>query len=212
MKTSTILFLLGSVVIIGGGALAFNIVTKPTVDREVVAIQSADSPTVATDEMSGSASILDLMESASGKSMECTFVFSGEGMRSEGAGFFVDDKARVDSLYTADDGMQMASYMIMDNPADSVYVWSLVNGEQTGMKMSISENQKVANMGTLADASQTGTAPEQISPDSVTQYTCKPWSPDMTVFIPPSNVEFTDMTEMLKMMEGMPGMTLPPTR
>lgn len=212
MKTSTIHFLLGSVVIIGGGVLAFNIMMKSAVDREVVAIQSTDSPTVATDEMSGSASILDLMESASGKSMECTFVFSGEGMRSEGTGFFVDDKARVDSLYTGDEGMQVASYMIMDTPADTMYVWTLVNGEETGMKMSISENQKMANMGTPADAVKTGTAPEQISPDTVTQYTCKPWSPDMTVFIPPSNVEFTDMTEMLKMMEGMPGMTLPPTR
>lgn len=208
MKTSTIHFLLGSVVIIGGGVLAFNIMMKSAVDREVVAIQSTDSPTVATDEMSGSTSILDLMKTSAGKSIECVFVFTGSGMRSEGTGFFVADKARVDSLYSNADDNQIASYMIMDTLADTMYVWSLVAGEEVGMKLSLSESEKLAATKPEADsAAKTASTPQPISPESDVQYTCKPWSVDATVFIPPVGVQFTDLSEINKLMGEMVSQT-----
>lgn len=212
MKT-LLIFLIGSAVIIAGGAVVFSMVTKPAVVSEMMVTESNELSTTSSDEMSGTASILDLIGSVKGKSVECTFVFTGEGMRSEGTGFFVDNKSRVDSLYTGDDGIQAASYMIMDTPADSMYVWSLVNGKQTGMKMSISENKKMAEKNGTVQSATSGGAKPTILPETKTQYTCKPWSPDMTVFIPPADVDFMDMSAMQKQMEeiqkGMDGMKIP---
>lgn len=205
MKTSTILFLVGSAVIIGGGALAFNIVTKP--DSAVVVPMAKDSLDVATttesDTVTGSASILGLMNGVKGKNTECTFVFTGNSSRSEGTGFFIDGQARVDMLYNDEKSKQIASYMIMDIRADTMYVWTLVDGEQTGMKMSISENEKMATKLKNYTPAKTSPVAQQISPDSDVQYTCKPWSPDATVFVPPADVAFTDMSDMNKMMGDM---------
>jgi hypothetical protein len=114
-------------------------------------------------------------------------------------------------LNTDATNVQVASYMIMDKPSDAMYVWTLANGEQTGMKMSISENEKfAATMQANTPPTTAGAPAEQISPETAVQYNCKPWSPDLTVFIPPQDVEFTDMSEMTKMMgDMMGGMKLP---
>lgn len=212
MKTSTILFLVGSLVIIGGGALAFILVSKPAPESSQTATVAATTTAlVETDTMTGSGSILGLMTGNKGQNMECAFVFTSSGARSEGTGFFIDGKARVDTLYSDDTSKQIASYMIMDTPDDTMYVWSLVDGEQTGMKMSISENKKMAaQLSENNQPAKQAVTPEQLSPESDVQYTCKSWSPDVTVFIPPTDVAFTDMAEMNKLMgDMMGGMKLP---
>jgi hypothetical protein len=212
MKTSTILFLVGSIVIIGGGALAFTMMTKPAADiAESTINQEVTVETTPSEAMTGSASILSLMSNIQDKSMECTFVFTDTKMRSEGTGFFIKGKSRVDMLYTDEKNLQVASYMIMDKALDSMYVWTLADGEQTGIKMSISENEKMAaQMSANTPGVDTTSKPEQISPETDVQYACKPWLPDTTVFIPPAGVAFTDMSEMTKMMgEMMNGMNIP---
>lgn len=213
MKTSTILFVVGSLIIVGGGVFAFTQVTKPPSEVATTTntpLNPASAPE--SDTMTGRASILSLMTGAQGKSMECTFVFVGEGVRSEGTGFFVDGKVRVDSLYNGETNKQIASYMIMDRSADAMYVWTLLDGEEAGVKMSISENEKMAAQisGSNSTTNQSMDQ-QQISPESDVEYTCKPWSPDETVFTPPANVEFTDMTEMNKMMNDMMGGVKLPT-
>jgi hypothetical protein len=194
------------------GATAVGVMYFSNMDTEIAGVEEgmmatqATNATASADELSGSASILDLMGSAAGKSMECTFIFTGSDTRSEGTGFFAQDKARVDMLNTDATNVQVASYMIMDKPSDAMYVWTLANGQETGMKMSISENEK------FAAAMQANTPPagasaqtQPMSPETALQYNCKPWSPDMTVFIPPKDVEFMDMSEMQKMMGDMSG-------
>jgi hypothetical protein len=195
MKTGTIIFFVGSVIIIGGGTLVFMLVTKPAVDTLPALINVATTTTtIEKDTTTGSASIQSLMTGANDKNIECTFVFTGTGMRSEGTGFFIDGKARVDTLYSDNASKQIASYLIIDTPADTMYLWSLVGDEQTGVKMLISDNEKMA---TKLSANNPEVIPQQITPDSNVQYTCRPWSPDLTVFIPPTDVEFTDIGEMM---------------
>jgi len=218
MKTSTILFLVGTVVIVGGGALAFTVVTKPATEVVPVISNFAATTTTAQAEAvttTGSASILGLIGGVKSKSVECTFVLDNSGVQSEGTGFFIDGKARVDTFYTDADNRQIASYMIMDTPADTMYVWTLAEGEQTGLKMSLSANEKMVTKMSehnpvAPEVSVSRPQAPNISPETDVQYICKPWSPDTTVFIPPTDVNFTDMTEMNTMMdEMMEGMTLP---
>jgi len=209
MKTTTLMFLIGSAAIIGVGGLVFTLVAKPPAESTPAAVTpAAVEETPATAETTGSTSILDLMKTSAGKSIECTFVFTGSGMRSEGTGFFAADKARVDSLYSDADGNQTASYMIMDTPANTMYVWSLIAGEQVGMKLSLSENEKLATINPETESAvKTASTPKPISPESDVQYTCKPWSVDATVFIPPIGVQFADLSEMNKRMGEMMGQT-----
>ena len=168
-------------------------------DREVSALVT--NP----DQIKGKDSLASLMRL--GKSMECAFSFSGEDMKGEGTGYFDNGKSRVDSLYSgAKDGPQ-ASYMISDTVTNMMYTWFTADGTTSGMKMNIPAESQ-AN-----DVQNNKVNKPQVDTSTAVNYDCKPWNVDSSVFVPPVDVEFTDMGDMQKMMEemqkGMEGMTMP---
>lgn len=136
-----------------------------------------------------------------GKSMECTFYFSSDGIRGEGTGFFADGNARVDSLYTGSNQSLTASYMITDAQNKVMYTWTLDDGLTQGFKIAIPEGVS-ENTG---DASfmQVSTPPSEVvvTPETAVEYDCKPWNVDNSVFYPPIDVEFIDMTNIQMQME-----------
>lgn len=150
---------------------------------------------------SGKGSLLGLL--ALGKSQECSFVVRVDGMTQEGTAFYDGGNARVDTLVTgAGTPEPMASYMIMDKVAGTMYMWGTAQGNQ-GIKLALTESVDTP------DAPSTDASPQSVTPDMAVDYTCKPWRVDGSVFVPPADVEFMDMTDMQKMMEGMGGVEMP---
>ncbi len=154
--------------------------------------------------MSGKGSLLGLL--ALGRSQECTFVVRTDGMVQEGTAFYDGGNARVDTLIKGAAAEDIASYMIMDKKSNTMYLWGSAQGDQ-GIKMTLpsAESQTPAPM----NNPQSGSSAPAVTPDMDVDYNCKPWRVDGSVFVPPASVEFMDMSEMQKMMEGMGGM-IPP--
>lgn len=171
-----------------------------------------ETSTLATnDEIKGKDSIMSLFKM--GKSMECTFVFSGNGMRGEGTGFFDNGNARVDSLYTGNDSAPTASYMISDVTNKVMYTWTLDNGVAQGVKIAIPDEVPESATDAPTQSVPTPSADGGVTPETDVEYNCKPWTVDSSVFVPPRDVEFMDMTSMQQEMEDMQrsieGMTIP---
>lgn len=166
-----------------------------TVDSTTITLESASS----TDEtVKGKGSLLSLL--AMGRSQECTFVVRTDGVVQEGTAFYDGGNARVDTLVKSAGAKEVASYMIMDQKTNTMYLWGSAQGDQ-GIKMQLPD----ASAQTKAETSGMPTAQSEptVAPDTDVDYDCKPWRVDGSVFVPPANIEFMDMSEMQKMMEGM---------
>lgn len=132
-----------------------------------------------------------------GKSIQCTFSFSADGLRGEGTAFYDNGLARIDSLYTDESEGDTSSYLVIDSNNEVMYSWFTQAGETQGVKLST----KATSEQTVPSVAEN--KPETVTPETPVQYDCKPWAVDGSVFVPPTDVEFMDMTDMQKMMEDM---------
>ncbi len=189
-----------------------NLDTSMQGSEDSMPVEEGETLTLSTDEsIKGKNSIMSLFKL--GKSMECTFSFSSDGMRGEGTGFFADGNARVDSLYTGTGSTPTASYMISDAKNKVMYTWTLDDGVAQGVKMAIPDDVP-ENTTDAPDTSTMAPSPDGgVTPETDVEYDCKPWTVDNSVFVPPADVEFMDMTsmqaEMEEMKRSMGGMTMP---
>ncbi len=197
MKKIIITIVLGLIAAILVGMWYFSGINTELagVDQKMMEESAVTTAVANPDEMKGKDSLASLMKL--GKSMECTFLFSSEGMRGEGTSYFDKGKSRVDSLYTGGEGEAQASYMISDTETNMMYTWFTTDGVTSGMKMNIPTNTTVDESGNSSP-----TTP-QVNTDTDVNYDCKPWNVDNSVFAPPADVEFSDMGEMQKKMESM---------
>ncbi len=167
---------------------------NPATENSPVAEEPADGVT------SGKGSLLGLL--ALGRSQECTFVVRTDGMVQEGTAFYDGGNARVDTLIKGAAAEDIASYMIMDKKTNTMYMWGSAQGDQ-GIKLTLPSEDKPTPA--PMNNPQTPTGAPAVTPDMDVDYNCKPWRVDGSVFVPPTNIEFMDMSEMQKMMEGMGG-------
>ena len=88
-------------------------------------------------------------------------------------------------------GKKMVAHMIIDT--DLSYMWG--DGE---MKFGI----KMPRRDVLDVAPQSGNTPSNQAAADINEksdYTCTPWKPDATQFIPPTSITFNDISAMMKM-------------
>lgn len=124
-----------------------------------------------------------------GENVECTIVYSPEGqdVPVEGTYFVSEGNIRGDFLTDSPDlSGKILSSMIVEDA--TMYMWSEIDGEVYGMKMSLSE----------AGDSETDTnVPVSLNDD--VNYTCKPWKDvDNSIFVPPGDVLFQDLNDLMK--------------
>jgi hypothetical protein len=124
------------------------------------------------------------------RALECTVVNDVDPQfASEGTVFLSDGKIRGDFLTGPRDAQVLSSLIIRDN---TMYLWSTIDGETWGMK------------NTLSGATPDATAPkletqEPIGLEDEVRYDCKPWvSVDGSVFVPPGDVLFRDMSTIME--------------
>ncbi len=163
------------------------------VEQKMLVEHEVTTVTANPDQIKGKDSLASLMRM--GKSMECTFSFSSDGMKGEGTSYFDKGKSRVDSLYAGIEGGPQASYMISDTETNLMYTWFTADGTTSGMKMNIPTEATADTVPTEQPSTP------QVDTNTAVNYDCKPWNVDSSVFVPPTDVEFTDMGEMQKMME-----------
>jgi hypothetical protein len=130
---------------------------------------------------------------AMGESMEWTFVFSSNGVRGEGAGFYNNGNARIDSLYTGAESPLTASYIIADAKNKVAYNWTLDNSVLMGVKKALPDFMPDAETVSTEQREATPAVTEVVSLETTVEYDCKPWSVDNSVFVPPTDVTFRDM-------------------
>jgi hypothetical protein len=130
-----------------------------------------------------------------GQSLECTYEYNDGGNVSSGTMYMTNggESIRGDFNFTQSGAGAMQMHMIRDGGYN--YMW----GSQLpqGMKMMVTDETK----GQLF----TGSDDPAATAINNTQYSCVPWREDASKFAVPTNVQFTDMTEMMESVKKMMG-------
>jgi hypothetical protein len=188
MKKIAIVFGVVALLVGGVGVGVWRIrqgVTPETTGPVPAVVSPEETDTAVSDHVTGQDSFKSLL--ALGKTLECTFRTNDEKMPAEGTAFFNKGKLRVDTMYTgASSSVETANMIISD---DTMYTWSKTSAGSFAIKMPLS----------AIPVSPTNTQPEKsVSLESKVQYDCKPWQVDGSVFVPPTDITFMDMGEMMK--------------
>ncbi len=165
------------VILVGaGGLLLFNKSNKPAPKTETA--QTA-SPTPAAKLNS----LLDLL--SLGKTQKCNFSYTAQTAgKSEGTVFLSSNKMRAD-ISTTTSGKVSKISMIRDG--DTTYIWGM--DLTAGVKMTLKKEDLKVN----AQANQ------YLNTQQKADYKCGAWISDSATFVVPSNVKFTDISAMEKM-------------
>ncbi|MCA9353931.1 MAG: hypothetical protein KC877_00240 [Candidatus Kaiserbacteria bacterium] len=128
-----------------------------------------------------------------GEDLECTIaVVAGEQATTvEGTYFVSDGEIRGDFLTETPDlsGMMLSSMIISE---DMMYVWTELEGEKYGVKIDLSLVEEDVN-------AETAVSQEPVRMDDRVDYRCVRWSNvDRTVFVPPGDVLFQDMSAVME--------------
>jgi hypothetical protein len=122
-----------------------------------------------------------------GQNIECQITTINNSVASEGTFFVADQKIRGDFITESPDleGVSVSSIIIVD---ETLYVWTELDGESYGVKTVLQES-----------GTESTKANEPVSLDEEVKYSCQAWADvDQSVFIPPTNVLFQDLSEMLQ--------------
>jgi hypothetical protein len=130
--------------------------------------------------------IQDLL--TSGKSVTCAV--SDEAAGGGTGTIFVSGKRMAGDFTTDVDGKKVVGHMITDGTYS--YIWS--SDQTEGIKMKIDEIKITPG----AEGNGQPTSAEVFDLKKQTGLKCSPWSPDSNKFNPPTNIKFSDLTEMMK--------------
>ena len=122
-----------------------------------------------------------------GNSVECSY---SKNDGSGGGTLFVADQKLRGEIQVNEHGQSYPMHMIHKDGL--MYSWGGPMGEKQGMLMHV-DPSRMANTGP-------GTAAQNMQEEM--DFTCKPWSADVSQFEPPSDVEFMDMSQMMAGMMG----------
>lgn len=191
MKNIAILAVVAIALLTFGYITLFSTPAQKMADEaaEVAAELSLDSTSTTSAATSrqgtGSLEMLRLL----GEDLECTIIYTDSDQKTsvEGTYFVSARNMRGDFLTPTPDlsGQVLSSMIINDS---YFYVWTEIEGQTYGMKMSLSLMNDPAY-----------DAREPVPLDIAVVYDCKPWkNVDRTVFVPPSTVLFQDSNELMQ--------------
>ncbi len=164
------------------------------VDAPSVAPATVEAP---AEEKQAPRSLRDLL--ALGQSQKCTFTSTVENSTNTGTVYISGNNMRGDfiSQVSGPSGAKIASHMI--NDGKEMRMWT--DGETMGFLMDVSAE------GSTSDSDTTTSNTEYQTPidldDTETDYRCESWSVNASFFVPPTNVTFHSMADMMQ------GMTIP---
>lgn len=147
-------------------------VTKPTTEDDLV----------------GSGSLAALF--ALGKNLKCEFAYVSDETNAASAGtvYISGDKMRGD-FEMEQSGQVYTSHMIQDG--SYVYTWSQSAQGTFAVKMPVVEGEAEASTDTTY-----GARPMDMT--ETVDYSCVPWGVNSTQFVPPADVQFMSMEDMMQ--------------
>lgn len=181
-KQALIGIIAAAIILLGAGGVFLYTQNKPASNQPSSTTTVGDEES--TKETTMSNSLTDLL--SSGKTQKCTFSYSDENGGTEGTVYVNNQNMRADlNITTAD---KKVSQMNMIRKGDDSYVWGGGFPGGTGLKMTLSAEELSGN--------------EEINKSFDTSkkadYDCSGWTVDSTVFVPPSNIKFQDLSGMMQ--------------
>ena len=161
------------ILLLGAGGLYLFSQNKP--QTQDIANQAATES-----EKSSGKSLMDLI--SLGQNQRCTFSTTNESGSTQGTYYLSEANLRGDFKVKTSQGKE--SQMSMIRSGDTSYMWG--SDLQTGIKMKLS----------LEDLSKNKEVNQysSVNPSAKADYNCVPWTVDSSLFTPPSNVKFTDLS------------------
>ena len=180
---------------IGFGVMKMRSAVEPETTGPIPAMVSPDATATTTpsDHVTGNDSLQNLI--AMGKTLECSFRTSDAAGATEGTAFFYNGKLRVDTMYAGTSSLADTSNLIISD--DMIYTWAKTPAGSFAVKLPTSAIR--ADGAAHRDG--------EVSLQNNVQYDCKPWHVDGSVFVPPADITFMDMSNLLP---GMPADLMPP--
>lgn len=180
MQKNTLYIVIGIILLLLVGGGAFFLMNKNSSPE--IATQTQPGQIETQTGSSVQSTLKDLL--AGGKAQKCIFSDKMENTDISGTMYLAGKRMRGD-FNSVVEGKTMGSHMIFEN--NTAYNWS--DGQTTGMmfKMDPNEVQK-----TQSD----GAPNQQFDPNKVVDYKCSGWSADNSMFTPPSNVKFNDLSAL----------------
>jgi hypothetical protein len=134
-------------------------------------------------------SLNDLL--ARGTSVQCTWETETEQGRMTGTSYVAGERLRTESTISDVDGSVSNFYAIVDQ--EYVYSWTSVSDMGTKMKKEVGEDF-------VSDTDSEEMAPLENQPfDDQINFNCSSWTVREEMFVPPTNIQFQDFSEMMKL-------------
>lgn len=184
-KNKIIIWVIIAIVVIGGivGYLLFShksgTVSQAPTSSANNSTGNSNSQTQATN---GPTSLNDLL--ASGAAQSCTYSDVSGAVSSQGTVYIGQGKMRLD-YSTLENGQNITGHMI----ADGQYYYTWMDGSSSGFKFAPTANQQVSP--------QPNQNSQSIDTNKKIDYNCAPWSPDSSLFVLPSKVQFNDLNSAI---------------
>jgi len=139
-----------------------------------------------------------------GKSVKCTGSYSSADGNMEMTVYAAGKKSYSEMIISTQEGGTFKTYSIMDG--EWMYSWTDMEGmpEEAAAFMSMATKMKVSDMEELAadmpnaDDYKAGAQEKTQAFQKEFDYKCKAWIPDNSKFTPPSDIEFSDITQSMK--------------
>jgi hypothetical protein len=121
--------------------------------------------------------------------MQCTFNYDDEGNMTDGTVYLSGKKMRGDFSFTQNGGKIMNSHVIRDD----VYGYTWLDGQKQGTKIKIETSDEITK-----DDEDEKDGKLFALDDKEVDYDCKPWNVDSSMLIPPTDVEFQDISAQVE--------------
>lgn len=171
--------------------------SNETTTQEEMTTDTTESDSTTTD---NSNNLLALLQSRETKT--CTYSMEQEGTTISGVAYIAGDNMRNNYEVSGEEQNITGSMIKM---GDTMYIWG--SSMPQGIKMQVNMEELAAQYSQNGD--QQLIPGQNMTPFDITkqtEYTCANWVSDDSMFTPPADVTFTDMSEM---MQTMPAMTDP---
>ncbi len=179
-KQAIIGIVAAAVILLGAGGVFLYSKNKPA--------PQPSSTSTTTEQTKTQSSMNDSLSSLlkSGKTQQCTFSYDDQsGSTTDGVAYINGNLMRTD-VNTTVDGKQSSVYVIRSG--DENYIWGSAFPNNTGMKMTLS----------IEDYESNTDSKQYFDPTKKAEYDCRDWTPDSSVFTPPTNVKFQDFSAMMQ--------------
>lgn len=138
---------------------------------------------------------------ASQENKKCTFSQSSNGFTTNGTTYIAKNKMRTD-VESGDKDIKVKSHIVVDG--NMSYMW--MDGQNQGYKTNLAEIEK------MSDHNMPGMQDKSVDMNQSYTFNCEDWSANAAAFVIPTNVQFTDTTQMMNdMMKSMDAVGTQPT-